>query len=481
MAVLSCTDCSGSSTASSDITDPGSPFSTASNHSDDSVPQSAKMPPTQNTHHSPWSWNREDRPLLVQETEDKRRKSDPSSKTGKPPRKQEKMHQGKITEYFKTHVKGASMRKKSNLEFNNLKSQNVRRCVKKQPVLVKSKKYVPVTVPRKILPAPAKTETITIRNNVNNIINFPLALSTVNFTPNLTYLHTKVPKPPDTIFAPQFASITDKINAAIPIINRTQCLNVIHPKIVNNFNCVKLNATVVPIVKVNNMPSKINGSLGGQPLETTIPTVLTPEQLKINECQPVVCPAMINIGALASVNQCIVSEQVTIDSPMDIIGGYQSDLGSECQGQGRVSECQSSEQANESRESFSCDRTLSCTSSDDSGVSSEVCSDRSCVEKSLSSDSGVSDCLEVKVNVPVAVEPQKSPILSKPKTIRFPFKKQEIERRDSRKSLSGGDSARCRWADCTAQFDTSGALLEHLQVYYDLEFHFSNHHFSSKN
>lgn len=57
VAVLSCTDCSGSSTASSDITDPGSPFSTASNHSEDSASQQpSKMPPTQTAHHPPWPW-----------------------------------------------------------------------------------------------------------------------------------------------------------------------------------------------------------------------------------------------------------------------------------------------------------------------------------------------------------------------------------------------------------------------------------------
>lgn len=57
--MLSCTDCSGSSTASSDITDPGSPFSTGSNHSEDSASQSPqKMPPTtqQHHHHPPWPW-----------------------------------------------------------------------------------------------------------------------------------------------------------------------------------------------------------------------------------------------------------------------------------------------------------------------------------------------------------------------------------------------------------------------------------------
>lgn len=63
VAVLSCTDCSGSST-SSDITDPGSPFSTASSHSEDSgsAQQPAKMPPTQTAHHPPWLWTADEEP-----------------------------------------------------------------------------------------------------------------------------------------------------------------------------------------------------------------------------------------------------------------------------------------------------------------------------------------------------------------------------------------------------------------------------------
>lgn len=65
---MSCTDCSGSSTASSDLTDPGSPFSTASSHSEDSASQPAKMPPTQSAHHPPWPWATEDSPPLKRST-----------------------------------------------------------------------------------------------------------------------------------------------------------------------------------------------------------------------------------------------------------------------------------------------------------------------------------------------------------------------------------------------------------------------------
>ncbi|KAK9886955.1 hypothetical protein WA026_019212 [Henosepilachna vigintioctopunctata] len=555
------------------------------------------MPPTQSTtHHSPWLWNVDDQPLLRQNSEEKTEapplfvaqnvKADTptpcltnaeapvpldcsdndqlpkktadsilcsKSKTCKLPKKNDvqKMHQGKITEYFKTHVKPIngfkktlSVNKRNKLllpqidqqtQFDSLKVQNPRRNTKVNLTPKKStkpKRFATVTVPRKILPAPAKSETITIRNNVNNIINFPLALSTVNFTPNLTYLHTKVPKPPDNMFAPQFASITDKINAipnAIPIINRTPCLNVIqpiHPKIatINNFNCVKLNATMVPIVKLNSMPSKMtNGPnrgeiVGGQPgdlglMEAAVPTVITP---KISECRPAISVCQTGANqclpnvALSNVDlrQVIVNECTSevVDCQMDVSECQADDLSrpvevkiDACPGNYRSdnSVCQDNVsgecfyQTNDSQESVNgnqtvnsdsiscetpkCARTSSpttCTSSssssssddacNDSGISSEVCSDGAGVESTAGVP--INYNLEISVNVPAVTESLKSPILSKPKTIRFPFQQQDVERRKSQKSLpSVGDSGRCRWADCNAQFDTSGALLEHLQ------------------
>lgn len=63
---------------------------------------------------------------------------------------------------------------------------------------------------------------------------------------------------------------------------------------------------------------------------------------------------------------------------------------------------------------------------------------------------------------PVTVESQKSPILSQPKTIRFPAKQQDDSKKETRKHTT--DSIHCRWDNCHAHFDTSGALLEHLQV-----------------
>lgn len=70
--------------------------------------------------------------------------------------------------------------------------------------------------------------------------------------------------------------------------------------------------------------------------------------------------------------------------------------------------------------------------------------------------------LKVSVTEPVIIESQKSPILSQPKTIRFPAKQQEDIKKEPRKHTT--DSIHCRWDNCHAHFDTSGALLEHLQV-----------------
>lgn len=109
------------------------------------------------------------------------------------------------------------------------------------------------------------------------------------------------------------------------------------------------------------------------------------------------------------------------------------------------------------------------------------------------SDSGVSSrgSLEVCVDEPIAEPPKKSPILSQPKTIRsvacascfyinshffwpnrgarrFPAVQHQKTKDKSAESgkasphVNGG--GRCRWNECAAQFDTSGALLEHLQV-----------------
>lgn len=161
MATLSCTDCSGSSTASSDITEPGSPFSTASSHSEDSQQQvqvvqvrtTSDMAPNTGTHHPPWPWqdaggggggatqpkraktqqqhlkncvvqppiastvppvvnhDLKSNVLLLSSTGRERRTNQPVMHI--------KVQQGKITEYFKSQMKANSVKKEINLKLNN--------------------------------------------------------------------------------------------------------------------------------------------------------------------------------------------------------------------------------------------------------------------------------------------------------------------------------------------------------------------------
>lgn len=532
MAVLSCTDCSGSST-SSDITDPGSPFSIASSHSEDSASQSAKMPPTQSAHHPPWSWTEENNPPLKRPIQEKaafakRLKTDggenkqsptclinnlnkstqvastnlpnnlnnsksvntahmsiitnetsnrnepspnnnnnnntlngklKSSKmvTTSSAKKAEiviaprLMQQGKITEYFKSQIKSNGIKKElSNIalktnslekfvtivdgvkqkinsksvntrkvELRNVSNSNLKKIIASP---AKNRKPSPISVPRKILPAPSKiTEKITMNNvgTINGINNFhPVTLTAVTFPPNLTYIHTKTPKPPDTnIFVPHFTAITsDKINT-IPIVNRTPCLNVIQPiqkfTTINNFNnCVKLNATVVPIVKLNTLPSRINGSnFNVLSVETASPTVLSAKPVTVTTSATSIAPRQANNATSppANANNNNNNSSTTSDPILGI--------------------CRNDEPA---------------TPDSDSGISS------------------TKDILEVSVNEPVTDEPQKSPILSQPKTIRFPAKQESSETKE--KSSHTNDSTACQWAKCHSLFDTSGALLEHLQV-----------------
>ncbi|KAJ8939463.1 hypothetical protein NQ314_011123 [Rhamnusium bicolor] len=544
VAVLSCTDCSGSSTASSDITDPGSPFSTASSHSEDSGSQPAKMPPTQTAHHPPWPWTAEEgppckRPLqektafpkrLKTSEELKRKQSPPCLNTSQNTNKIQKfvkvaaadpspndklvnnnnninckakkidnpkMQQGKITEYFKSQIKSNGFQKdfinfaKQNdskqqpkfvslvdqqTQFNGLKAQSIHNEIRSEVrkdgkiAIPSMRKKKVVSIPRKILPAPSNiSEQIAINEQLSSLANFAptVTLTALSFPPNYTYLHTKAPKPPDNpIFVPQFATITnDKI--PIPIINRTPCLNVIQPvqKIttINNFNCVKLNGTVVPLVKVNTLPSRINGPpnltnvslsnvsvapnignvIGTPPLpnvalsvETALPTVLSAKP-KFNES---------SITPSVSVTNFATPKQHTTSSSTNT---FVENVQNKCR----------TEENSRTEEPY---RTEECTTQEIFRTE-EISRTQEKSPTPTDSDSGISnrECLEVSVSENVVVEQQKSPILSQPKTIRFPAKQGSKEEGKSPQHSTDG---RCRWAECNSRFDTSGALLEHLQV-----------------
>lgn len=312
------------------------------------------------------------------------------------------------------------------------KSQNTRSSnpnIRKVAAESKCRKPSPVSVPRKILPAPSKTP----EKIVNHLANFSptVTLTAVSFPPNLTYLHTKAPKPPDNIFVQQFATITnDKINT-IPIVNRTCLLQPIQKiTAINNFNCVKLNGTVVPIVKLNAMPSRLNGSniiSSALSVETAVPTVLSTKP-KANE-PPTIATPVVAVAAAATTTTASTPKSQFVAASVT------------------PQKCRAEEQLPSQPDS-------------DSGISGK---DHLEVILSLALIYFLTiKIFKVNVTEPVTVESQKSPILSQPKTIRFPAKQQEDTKKEPRKHTT--DSIHCRWDNCHAHFDTSGALLEHLQV-----------------
>lgn len=243
----------------------------------------------------------------------------------KKPELSSKMQQGKITEYFKAQMKCNGIKRdictdsKKPIEsvkpingiVKNQTTRSTNANVRKVAAETKCRKPSPVSVPRKILPAPSKVPD----KIVNHIANFSptVTLTAVSFPPNLTYLHTKTPKPPDNIFVQQFATITnDKINT-IPIVNRTCLLQPIQKiTAINNFNCVKLNGTVVPIVKLNAMPSRLNGSniiSGALSVETAVPTVLSAKP-KANE-PPTIATAAAAATPLAATAATVAAAAAT--------------------------------------------------------------------------------------------------------------------------------------------------------------------------
>ncbi|VEN44060.1 unnamed protein product [Callosobruchus maculatus] len=382
-----------------------------------------------------------------------------------------KMQQGKITEYFKSQISKSSNGIKKDLlnglkkpvvsklvdqqtQFNSLKAQCQRKESKpSQKKMAASKAKKVTTVPRKILPAPANgQDKMAINEHTLNNLKFAptVTLAALSFpAQNYAYLHPTAAKAPTgQPYVQQFTAISnDKI--PIPIINRTSCLNglnVIQPvqKIatINNFNCVKLN-TVVPIVKVNALPIAIGTPVPPQPVapppapppslsavalsvETALPTVL-PAKPRIPEAVPLapqtpptITPAATNYAPVA------------VEQPMQCSSSRME----------QQEECQTQMELRQQQQEIREDKS---PTDSDSGISSN----RECLEVNVDLDSS---SLEAE---------QKSPILSQPKTIRFPCKR---DQKEEGKSPQHSTDGRCRWEKCDLRFDTSGALLEHLQV-----------------
>lgn len=360
--------------------------------------------------------------------------------------------------------------------------------VKKVMLDTKTKKISQViSLPRKILPAP-KLDKSKQAPTIPITSSSAVKLTTLRFPhhQDITYLTSKSSKPPDNLFITASSPKLPNGNKAsvLPVAKRiTPNTNTVMFPLqkvmpVTNLN-LKVSSTVVPIAKLN-MPSKLNGSnvnnnLSSLSVETAVPTVPSakPKSPTISDLPLLLSPKLHSATCTitTSTSKCeSLSPTSTLTSPQQQLLQQQQKLNNKCTTVGPAnisstsSNCSSTISSSSSSSSYS-----RCSSSSSSGVSSSSTKSdtKSPSPVTLDSDSGVSvrDLLAVSVApTPTDVEPQKSPILSQPKTIRFPAKQTQSETQKDARRSNTSDSGLCRWSECQAQFDTSGALLEHLQV-----------------
>lgn len=364
-----------------------------------------------------------------------------------------RLQQGKITEYFKSQYKSSTILKKelSNIMIKTIANPNSKFAASKKLDVIPKKAIPrlhrqasmekpivksPRTIPRKILPAPSKAE------SNNGIISMGHQITANNYHPPI--ITTLIPnvyaiqapqaktpsKPTDSsgIYVPQFA-LNDKLNA-IPIMTTrgTPPLGIIQPlqKVttinslnnINNFVKLNTSASMMPTIL------KLNANFHHQQTNV-INTVAVPSV----GCKPVE-------GSVNSVTAVTTSHHQVISNVME------TETHSTCE------ERLVGEDGNKA----------------EAVVAAKVETRTQLPEELSPADSGVSSNLEVLINddeLLKADAAQKSPILSQPKTIRFPAK----ERLPVPKKIAvRADRAACQWDQCAAQFDTNGALLEHLQV-----------------
>lgn len=376
--MLSCTDCSGSSSGTSDITEPGSPFSTTSSNSStsESDPENSipgKMPPTQSTETATWPWSGDIEQDRGPHSPPKRSYHEPTSvkrlKTnsgvhnniGKRVSDDDCVHknccktglqQGKITEYFKAQIK---LQKKCDISVK----------VQKNGSIVANNNKLAVYLSGNSVPA---------------ILSVPV-----------------VTKLPDVFQREQKDGSTlpvelDEVKKFVNVINQNDFLN-------SAEKCNSFSFITPP--SVCRESSDNHGTLN-----TEVSSVFRkPDSVLKTHSQ--------SVSSLDSDSATCVSskpksqEDVTNDLSLKTV--------------------------------------LSSPSSSDSPVDD-------------SSSSVSSTSLSVSVNDSPCDKPSlPSPILSAPRTIRFPV-------RNGWKGHSFLSDIVCRWTGCEASFSTSTGLLEHLQV-----------------
>lgn len=481
------------------------------------------MPPNLSAHHPPWPWSGGDSPplkragaanktaspkrLKTSTTEAASTNDTPSPSNSKtlPPAKDTntititdqhntvnvtkkkksdtvligKAQQGKITEYFKSQMKTNGVKKElllakangdvtnrnkidigktnSTIDMENflklideqkaslnekctkftpdlykkfdVRALNVVTPVKKVMLDTKTKKISQlIPTPRKVLPGPKPSD----KNKTPPTPSPPVKLTAVRIQQDQKCITTKNVKPLDNLFINTATKLGNKLTA-IPIVKRTSNINHNNNNTSNNNSTIsviqsqvtnlnlKVSSTVVPIVKLNTMPSKLNGSNLNNNVNTTlcvdtaVPTVPSAKPKNSTATTECLLKPLLLSPIEKSVHQKLQHTVIEIT---------------------QQKKC----------------KTESCSKAESS--------------KSTDSDSGVSvkELLSVSVTPTPEIEEQKSPILSQPKTIRFPAKQTTTEQRNEQRKSNVSDSGLCRWSECEAQFDTSGALLEHLQV-----------------
>lgn len=189
-------------------------------------------------------------------------------------------------------------------------------------------------------------------------------------------------------------------------------------------------------------PDAIVDTIVSQALEVTR---TLPNPLNCSKSVP-----LLSIPLIAVVNE-IVEEQITLEIPSSRLNRDDSTDSIENELDDSSKLDQSSPTFNESKSSP--DSTISEVTSTESSVTE--------AGKEIDDDSFLSIDTSVAEDV---LGCQKSPILSPPKTIRFPVKKPTDSRNRGSTRSNASENKLCRWNDCTLCFDDSGDLLEHLQV-----------------
>lgn len=214
---------------------------------------------------------------------------------------------------------------------------------------------------------------------------------------------------------------------------RAQQQNNIPFQKVTNHN-LQVSSAAVPIVKLNNLPSKINSNVNHNNNISSSSTNVNSTMLSIETGVPTVPVARPKTSAVDLLKPASPKSACSTDS----INLRTHDV---------------------SEHKFKAVVDNTGNASSDSGIPSSPLS--------------VGVTTDTNEDSQPPSQPQKSPILSQPKTIRFPKPVEEISSRQGSADLSrrgsdtGGsnDNGYCRWSGClTPQFETSGALLEHLQV-----------------